>query len=81
MRELRTKLDRIGPVNLTAIEEFSELEERHAFLSAQREDLEQSMASLRETIRRINRSSREQFTIAFEAIRRSFQEIFKLLLS
>jgi len=66
-------------VNMTAIEEFSELEERHAFLSAQRQDLEQSMASLRDTIRRINRTSRERFARAFEAIRLSYQEIFQVL--
>jgi len=77
--ELKDKVERIGPVNMTAIEEFTELEERHAFLTAQREDLEQSMSSLRETIRRINRTSRDRFLEAFEAIRGHYQEIFKLL--
>ena len=74
-----TKIEAIGPVNMTAIEEFSGLEERHEFLATQRKDLLESMDSLRETIRRINRSSRERFNEAFEAIRRNYQEIFKTL--
>jgi len=77
--EAKQQIEKIGPVNLTAIEEFTELEERHLFLTSQRKDLEESMASLKETIRRLNRSSRERFTEAFEAIRTSYQEIFKLL--
>jgi chromosome segregation protein len=76
---LRAAIEKVGPVNMTAIEEFSELEERHAFLTAQRQDLEQSMASLRDTIRRINRTSRERFAQAFDAIRLSYQEIFQVL--
>ncbi len=77
--DLKRTLDAMGPVNLTAIEEFSELEQRYTFLTSQQKDLEQSMESLRETIRRINRQSRERFSDAFEAIRVSFQEVFKLL--
>jgi len=79
LAELRAKIEAIGPVNMTAVEEFVELEERQRFLAAQQQDLEQSMASLRETIRRINRSSREKFLEAFEAIRGSYQEVFQLL--
>jgi chromosome segregation protein len=79
--QLKERIDRLGPVNMTAIEEFSELEERNAFLTSQREDLQQSMESLRETIRRINRESRQRFTEAFEKIRQSYQEVFKLLFS
>ena len=77
--DLKAKIEEIGPVNMMAIDEFGELEERHRFLTAQRDDLQQAMESLRETIRRINRSSRERFVEAFEAIRISYQEIFKTL--
>jgi chromosome segregation protein len=77
--EIKNQIDKIGPVNMTAIDEFAELEERHLFLSTQRDDLEKSMESLKETIRRVNRSSRERFAEAFEAIRTSYQEVFKLL--
>ncbi len=77
--DLRARIEALGPVNMTAVEEFAELEERQRFLATQRLDLDQSMASLRETIRRINRSSREKFLEAFESIRRSYQEVFQLL--
>jgi chromosome segregation protein len=79
--EIKQKIERIGPVNMTAIEEFSDLEERHAFLTAQRTDLDRSMESLRESIRRINRQSRQRFEEAFEAIRHYYQETYKLLFS
>jgi chromosome segregation protein len=76
---LKEKIERLGPVNMTAIEEFSELEERHGFLSSQKQDLEDAMGKLRDTIRRINRTSRERFTEAFNAIRVSYQEVFRVL--
>jgi chromosome segregation protein len=79
IEEIKGKIERLGPVNMTAIEEFSELEERHGFLSSQKQDLEEAMAKLRDTIRRINRASRERFTEAFEAIRSSYQEVFQVL--
>jgi chromosome segregation protein len=81
LAEVRNRIEDLGPVNMTAIEEFTELEERHAFLTAQRTDLDQSMESLRETIRRINRQSRQRFAEAFESIRLSFQEVYRLLFS
>lgn len=77
--QVRGKIERLGPVNMTAIEEFSELEERHQFLAGQKDDLEKSMHSLRETIKRINRQSRELFLAAFTEIRASYQEIYKSL--
>jgi chromosome segregation protein len=77
--DIKAKIDAIGPVNLMAIEEFRTLEERHANLSAQQKDLVDAMASLRETIKRINRSSREMFLEAFETIRGHYVETFKVL--
>jgi chromosome segregation protein len=77
--DIKAKVDAIGPVNLMAIEEFRALEERHAHLSAQQKDLVDAMASLRETIKRINRSSRELFLEAFETIRGHYVETFKVL--
>jgi len=77
--DLRDRIERMGPVNMMAIDEFAELEERHAFLSTQKDDLERSMASLRETIRKINRESRQRFVEAFEAIRANYQEMFRVL--
>ncbi len=76
---LRERIESLGPVNLAALEEFSDLEERHRFLATQKKDLEESVESLKESIRRINRASREKFAEAFEAIRRHYQETFRVL--
>ncbi len=77
--ELREKLRRIGPVNMMALDQFRELEERFTFMSAQRKDLTEAIASLKETIARINRTSRERFLEAFEKIRAGFGETFRSL--
>jgi len=78
-QEIREALEGIGPVNLMAIEQCTELEERFGFLSAQKKDLEESIASLRETIRKINRESRERFLLAFESVQAGFRECFTTL--
>ena len=77
--DLKARVEAIGPVNLMAIEEFQTLEERHATLSAQKKDLEDAVVSLRESIKRINRQSRERFIETFEVIREHYREIFKVL--
>ncbi|MBI4168807.1 MAG: chromosome segregation protein SMC [Acidobacteria bacterium] len=79
LEAIKADLEALGPVNLMAIEQHDELEERFNFLTAQKKDLEDSVASLRETIRKINRQSRERFTRAFEAIQGHFQETFRRL--
>jgi chromosome segregation protein len=76
---IKERIERLGPVNLVALEEFAGLDERYQFLTSQQKDLEDSIASLRETIKRINRSSREKFLSAFESIRTSYNEIFQVL--
>src|SRR5262249_28647356 len=72
VRQSREKIEGPGRVNMMALEQFSELEERHRFIPAQQQDLVASIESLRETIRKINRSSREQFVEAFDRIRANF---------
>lgn len=77
--EIRTKLDSIGPVNLVAIEEFSELEERFTFLNQQQDDLLNAKKQLMEMIREINRTTTEMFRQTFDAVNSHFQEMFKNL--
>jgi len=77
--DLRGKIARMGNVNLDAIEEQREKEERAAFLKAQKEDIENSQKSLQDSIRRINRQSRIMFRETFEAIRENFRETFRKL--
>jgi chromosome segregation protein len=76
---LRSKIDRLGPVNMMAIEQYDELETRHTFLSTQRKDLVDSIAQTSEAIRRIDETTRRRFADAFTAINRTFQETFATL--
>jgi chromosome segregation protein len=76
---LRGRIERLGPVNMMAIEQFDELEQRHRFLSTQRDDLVESIAQTSEAIKRIDETTRQRFTEAFVAINRNFQETFSTL--
>jgi chromosome segregation protein len=76
---LRGKIDRMGPVNMMAIEQFDELETRHAFLTAERKDLVESIAQTTEAITRIDQTTRRRFDEAFAAINCNFQEMFSAL--
>jgi len=77
--DVRRRLEALGEVNLGAIEEHEELAERQRFLSEQKNDLESTLASLREAIQRINRTSRRRFQETFEAVNARFVENFPRL--
>jgi len=77
--ELREKLERMGQVNVLAVEQAQELEERHAFLTAQRQDLLDSIAELDQAIKKIDKTSRERFQEAFQIINQHFGEVFRQL--
>ena len=77
--ELHTKLDAMGPVNLVAIEEYQELEERHAFLTEQEQDLINSRQQLMDMIRKINRTTSEMFRTTFDQVNENFQTIYAKL--
>ena len=79
VQEMRERLDRMGPVNVLAVEQSQELEERSTFLTAQRQDLLDSIAELDQAIRKIDRASRERFQEAFQVINQHFGEIFRQL--
>ncbi|MDP6924954.1 MAG: chromosome segregation protein SMC [Candidatus Scalindua sp.] len=79
IEELRAKVDRMGNVNLEAIHEQTELEEREAHLSAQMEDLQTSEKALQDIINKINVTSRELFEKTFQEIRSHFHELFRKL--
>ncbi len=79
IRELREKMEAMGPVNLVAMEEYKELEERYNFLTGQKKDLEEAAASLKEAITKINRTTRSLFSKTFEQIRENFNMVFTRL--
>jgi len=76
---LRQRLGSLGAVNLVAIEEYAELKERHDFLKAQVADLSSAKAELLGAIDEINQTSRQQFELTFEQIRKNFAGTFQTL--
>jgi chromosome segregation protein len=78
-REMRTKLDNMGPVNMMALDEYKETAQRHEFLETQRKDLLESIANTQATIKEIDEFSRQKFQEAFERINENFQFTFRKL--
>src|ERR1044071_5676447 len=79
VEELRDRLENFGAVNMMALEELSEADERFVFLTTQREDIVNGIAATEEALREIKRRSRERFRDAFEKINQNFSELFKEL--
>jgi len=78
-RDMRTRLDAMGPVNMMALDEYKETAERHAFLETQRKDLYDSIENTQATIKEIDIFSRQKFEEAFHKINENFQATFRKL--
>ncbi|MGA8764276.1 MAG: chromosome segregation protein SMC, partial [Candidatus Sulfotelmatobacter sp.] len=78
-REMRARLEAMGPVNMMALEEYKEIAERHSFLDVQRKDLISSIENTMATIKEIDLLSRQKFEEAFHKINENFQGTFKKL--
>lgn len=76
---LTAKIDAMGPVNIDAIHEYDELEQRHQFLEGQFNDLTKSKDELKEVIHKINTTTRQLFAETFEKVRVNFQQMFREL--
>ncbi len=79
VEELRSRIEAFGAVNMMALEELSESEERLLFLTAQRQDIVDGISSTEEALREIKKRSRARFRHAFEQINKNFGEFFKEL--
>ena len=79
VEELRNRIESIGAVNMMALEELTESEDRLLFLTAQRQDILEGISSTEEALREIKRRSRERFRHAFEQINKNFGEFFQEL--
>lgn len=79
IRIIRARLERMGPINLAAIEEHRELEERYQFLTKQETDLSESIQSLQEIIDRLSRTTNHMFEETFKAVQEKFGEVFSAL--
>jgi chromosome segregation protein len=78
-RDMRNRLEAMGPVNMMALEEFKESAERHGFLETQRKDLLESIENTQATIKEIDVFSRQKFEEAFGKINENFQVTFRKL--
>ncbi len=77
--ELQRLIDKMGEINLTAIEEYQENAERYEYLTSQKNDLEEALTKLERAIRQMNRESRALFREAFTGINERFKRIFPIL--
>ncbi len=76
VEDLRDKLDNFGAINMLALEELSETEERFEFLTSQRQDIIDGISAAEAALREIKERSRERFRAAFQAINLNFTEFF-----
>jgi len=74
--EMQSRLDAMGPVNVEAIHEYDELEQRFKFLSQQHEDLVKAKDQLLHVIAKINTTTKQLFSETFEKVRGNFQSMF-----
>jgi chromosome segregation protein len=77
--EVRRKIEALGPVNPQAVEELQEAEQRQEFLTAQRQDLIDSIRDTEKAIHEIDGESRKRFGEAFKVINENFREMFQTL--
>lgn len=77
--ELGLEINRLGPVNLTAMEEYQAQEERMTLMDEQHRDLEDSLTTLRDAIEKIDRECRSRFKETFDLINAGLQRMFPKL--
>jgi chromosome segregation protein len=75
-REMKARIESMGAVNMMALEEFNECEQRFTFLTRERDDLLQSIADTQQAITELDLVSREKFDLAFAAVNYNFSEAF-----
>ncbi|HEX8699079.1 MAG TPA: chromosome segregation protein SMC [Myxococcaceae bacterium] len=79
LKDLRAQVEKMGEINLTAIDEHEELSKRYEFLATQKKDLQGSLEQLKEAITRIDATSRERFKQTFDVVNEKFQAVFPRL--
>lgn len=76
VRELRAQIGRLGPVNVEALNEYTEVETRYNFLTSQAADLQKAVASLEEVVLELDRIMEREFLATFKAVAAQFREEF-----
>ncbi len=77
--DVRRRIDRLGPINLAAIEQYTEQAERKTYLDAQNDDLTAALETLEQAIRKIDRETRSRFQETFDCINQGLKRIFPRL--
>ncbi len=76
LERLQARIERLGAINLAAIEEYETQSERKRYLDAQNEDLESALNTLENAIRKIDRETRQRFKVTFDKVNKGLQELF-----
>ena len=79
LEKIRARIDRLGPINLAAIDEFKEQSERKEYLDSQLTDLEDALSTLDGAIRKIDRETRTRFRETFDQVDAGFKKLFPKL--
>lgn len=79
VEKLRKRIDRLGPINLAAIDEFKEQSERKEYLDSQLADLNDALSTLESAIRKIDRETRSRFRETYDNVNAGFQRLFPKL--
>ena len=79
LEKIRRRIDRLGPINLAAIDEFKEQSERKEYLDSQLADLNDALATLEGAIRKIDRETRSRFRDTYDNVNAGFQKLFPKL--
>lgn len=76
LERLQARIERLGAINLAAIEEYETQSERKNYLDAQNDDLESALTTLENAIRKIDRETRQRFKTTFDKVNSGLQELF-----
>jgi chromosome segregation protein len=79
LEQLALRIQRLGPINLAAIDEYKEESERKQYLDAQHEDLVEALTTLENAIRKIDRETRSRFKETYDKVNATFQQTFPKL--
>ena len=79
LEKVRRRIERLGPINLAAIDEFKEQSERKEYLDSQLDDLNKALETLEGAIRKIDRETRSRFRETYNDVNAGFQRLFPKL--
>ena len=79
IEDLERKIQRLGPINLAAIDEFNQLSERKTYLDSQNEDLNSALTTLENAIRKIDKETRTRFRETFDQLNANLKDTFPVL--